>query len=397
MKNLGNLLDGYHGIKIGNFTGAGHQQVLINGLLQFNDGSLASQWYLGDMAGGPLLWNLVNQTSQFVPSRSVGTWISVGNFTGAGREQVLYYGNGPWWLGDMAGGQLGWENLVSHGIGDLPDGRHGIWIGNFTGAGHQQVLIYNGGDGRGDGQWYFGDIAGGPLGWKNLVSQNAEVGNLVDGFHGTWIGDFTGAGHQQVLAYTGGEGYWFLGDIAGGQFVWKNRISKTAGDLLFDNDRGLLVNDHRIWIGDFTGAGHQQCLVLDDRDGRWYLGDIANGTLNWKNVGNSAQYGNLLGGNHEIWIGNFTGARHQQVLFYYNGDGNWFLGDMANGKLNWKLVDNSSGFGRLLDSKHLIWIGNFTGAGHQQVLFYYNDDGNWFLGDMANGKLNWDWMGSTGA
>jgi hypothetical protein len=70
-------------------------------------------------------------------------------------------------------------------------------------------------------------------------------------------------------------------------------------------------------------------------------------------------------------------------MFYYKGDGNWWLGSMANGKLNWSLVNQSAGFGNLIDGNHPIWIADFSGVGHADVLFYYNGDGNWWLGNMA--------------
>ena len=48
-----------------------------------------------------------------------------------------------------------------------------------------------------------------------------------------------------------------------------------------------------------------------------------------------------------------------------------------------------SGFANLLDGEHPIWIADFTGSGHAQVLFYYAGDGNWWLADMVGGQLQW--------
>jgi hypothetical protein len=56
----------------------------------------------------------------------------------------------------------------------------------------------------------------------------------------------------------------------------------------------------------------------------------------------------------------------------------------------------SSGFGNLIDGQHPIWIADFTGAGHAQIMFYYAGDGNWWLGDMVAGKLQWSLTGNTG-
>jgi len=82
-------------------------------------------------------------------------------------------------------------------------------------------------------------------------------------------------------------------------------------------------------------------------------------------------------------------------MFYYAGDGNWWLGDMANGQLGWSLVSQSAGFGNLIDGQHPVWLGDFTGSGHTQVMFHYSGDGNWWLGDMAGGQLGWSLRGNT--
>jgi len=66
------------------------------------------------------------------------------------------------------------------------------------------------------------------------------------------------------------------------------------------------------------------------------------------------------------------------VLFYYGGDSNWWLRDFN--AANWRLVGNTAGFGNMLDGQHPIWIGDFTGVRHSQVLFYYGGDSNWWIG-----------------
>jgi hypothetical protein len=69
------------------------------------------------------------------------------------------------------------------------------------------------------------------------------------------------------------------------------------------------------------------------------------------------------------------------VLFYYANDGNWWLGDFAGG--GWQKVGNTAGFGNLNDGQHLFWTGDLTGPGDVQVLFYDAIDSNWWLGAIA--------------
>ena len=394
---LGNLLDGHHGIRIGNLTGGGHQQVLINGEVLLHDASTASgfnvaaQWFLGDLSSGELNWDLVNQTLQFVPG-GFTAWIAVGDYTGAGNQQVLYFDGTNWWLGNMAGGLLGdmaaWKQVSQTPKFEVYPPQRSIWNGDFLGAGHQQVLFYY----SFDGNWYLGNMANGTLDWGvKPVGNSAQYGSLLGPDTGIWMGDFTGGGHEQVLFYLNSKGKWFFGEMANGTLNWG--AEPIGNSAQYGN---LVDSNHLILIGDFTGAGHQQVLFYSSGDGRdcnWFLGDVANGTINWNFVGNSREYGNLLDNDHFIWIGDFTGAGHQQVLFYCT-DGNWFLGDMTNGTLNWggKPIGNSAQYRNLLDSNHAIWVGDFTGAGHEQVLFYCTD-GNWFLGDTAGEGIGWHQVG----
>jgi hypothetical protein len=58
-------------------------------------------------------------------------------------------------------------------------------------------------------------------------------------------------------------------------------------------------------------------------------------------------FGDLLDGHHPVWIADFRGVGHGQVLFHYPGYGNWWLGDIVNNRLQWSLVSQSAGFGNL--------------------------------------------------
>ena len=54
-----------------------------------------------------------------------------------------------------------------------------------------------------------------------------------------------------------------------------------------------------------------------------------------------------------------------------------------------ELAGNTSGFGNLLEG-HMFWTGDFTGEGRTDVLFYYPGDGNWFLGRSDGNQLTWN-------
>jgi hypothetical protein len=69
------------------------------------------------------------------------------------------------------------------------------------------------------------------------------------------------------------------------------------------------------------------------------------------------------------------------VLFYYPGDGNWWLGSHAGpgGQLQWSFAGNTLGFGQVWDGRP-FWTGDFNGDGRTDMLFHYPGDGNWWFG-----------------
>jgi kumamolisin len=266
------------------------------------------------------------------------------------------------------------------GFGQVADGRP-IWIADFSGVGHAQVLFYF----PGDHNWWLGTVAGGQLSWR-LVGNTAGFGQVWDG-RPFWIGDFSGVGHAQVLFYFPGDKNWWLGTVGGnGQLTWQ-LVGNTAGF-------GQVADGRPFWIGDFSGVGHAQVLFYFPGDHNWWLGTVAsNGQLTWELAGNTGGFGQVWDG-RPFWTGNFT-VSHTQIMFYFPGDKNWWLGTVGgNGQLTWQLVGNTAGFGQVSDGRP-FWIGDFAGAGHAQVMFYFPGDHNWWLGTITGGKLNWELAGNT--
>ena len=182
----------------------------------------------------------------------------------------------------------------------------------------------------------------------------AGFGNLMDGQHLNWNADFLGVGHAQTLIYSAGDGSWWLGNMVDGELQW-NLVSQPGFASLVDGQV-------QTWVGDFLGVGHSQILFYYAGDGNWWLGDMVDSELQWSLVSQSAGFGNLLDGQHPIWTADFSGAGHLQVMFYYGGDGHWWLGDISGGQLQWRLVSESAGFGNLQDGKHRFWTADFSGA-----------------------------------
>jgi len=61
----------------------------------------------------------------------------------------------------------------------------------------------------------------------------------------------------------------------------------------------------------------------------------------------------------------------------------------------WTLAGNTSGFGQVWDGRP-FWVGDFNGGGKSDVLFYFPGDGNWWLGSFNGSQLTWNFSGNTG-
>src|SRR5215208_6970716 len=108
-------------------------------------------------------------------------------------------------------------------------------------------------------------------------------------------------------------------------------------------------------------------------------------------------FGNLADG-RPFWIGDFNGDGRSDVLFYYPGDDNWWLGSHQGpgGQLVWSSAGNTAGFGHGINDGRPFWTGRFSRADRDEVLFYYPGDGNGWLGSHNGNQLAWSFVGNTG-
>ncbi len=142
-------------------------------------------------------------------------------------------------------------------------------------------------------------------------------------------------------------------------------------------------NAANTWVGRFEGGTAQQLLYYSPARHVWYLGRAtATGAMTFTLVSDTTGFGDLDDG-RPFWVGDFTGNGSTDVLFYYPGDDNWWLGSIVGGSLTWSFVGNTAGFGHGINDGRPFWVGDFTGNGSTDVLFYYPGDDNWWLGSLA--------------
>ena len=361
----------------GDFNGDGKSEILFHYPGDHN-------WWLGTFSGNQLNWALVGNTAGF-GNIADGRPIWTGDFTGTGSTDILFYfpGDKNWWLGQFgANGQLTWSLAGNTaGFGQVWDGRP-FWIGDFTGDGKADVLFHF----PGDHNWWVGSFSGNQLNW-HLAGNTAGFGNVADG-RPIWTADFTGTGTVDVLFCFPGDKNWWLGQFgANGQLTW-SLAGNTAGF-------GQVWDGRPFWIGDFTGDGKADVLFHFPGDHNWWVGSFSGNQLNWRLAGNTAGFGNVADG-RPIWTADFTGTGTIDVLFYFPGDKNWWLGQFgANGQLTWSLAGNTAGFGQVWDGRP-FWISDFNGGGKADVLFYFPGDGNWWIGSFNANQLAWNFAGNTG-
>jgi hypothetical protein len=165
--------------------------------------------------------------------------------------------------------------------------------------------------------------------------------------------------------------------------------SRSGTPLSLDDGYGKAL----VFTGDFEGKHRAELLsyYTDTRD--WVLRDYDGSRMGRAYAGNTGGFGDLADG-RPLWAGSFAGDGQSQILFYYPGDRNWWLGSMVNGQLTWRLVDNTAGFGNVWDGRP-FFIGNFSRTDRAQLLFYHPGDSNWWLGTFDGATIGWTLAGNT--
>jgi hypothetical protein len=326
-------------------------------------------------------FQLLRQANQ-PPAHRVFT----GDYNGDGKTDTMFYygGDGNWWMAPSDGTSFTWHlagNVTS--LGNFVDGKHQFYGGDYNGDGKSDMLVY----GSNDGNWRLGTSDGTNLTWST-VSNTGNFGNLMDGGHRIFTGDFTGDGKSDVLFYYSGDGHWWLGTSSGTALTWTLAAGTTFGNLL--------DGTHAIYTGDYNGDGKLDLLVYNNSDGTFWFGISSGTAITWTQAAATSGYGNLLGQGHRILTGDFNGDGKSDVLFYYNGDSSWWMGVSNGTALTWHQAGNSAAAGNLVDWSYRMFSGDYDGDGKSDVAYYNSVDGSFWLGLSDGNQLAWK-SGGTGA
>jgi hypothetical protein len=309
-----------------------------------------------------------------------------GDFDGNGKSDVLMYyaGNGDFWLGLSDGANLNFTNAGNQsGFGNLLDGGHAIFTGDFTGDGKTDVAFYYPGDSR----WWLGTSTGTALTWTSLGT-TPNFGNLLDGKHRVQVGDYDGNGKADFCVYASGDGSFQLGLSNGSSLTWKS-AGMTSG---FGN---LLDGSHAFFDGDFDGDGKEDVLFFYNGDKSLWLGRSDGNTLTWTKVGDESGFGNLIDRDHRMLAGDFNGDTKTDLAFYFAGDEHWWLGISNGSGFTWSLAATTTGAGHFLDWNHRVTTTDVDNDGKLDVVSYDSASGDWTVGRSNGSALTFAAMGNT--
>ena len=249
------------------------------------------------------------------------------------------------------------------------------WIGKFSGT-EDQLLFFDS-----NNDWWLCSKTGDGNAKCNPIRNTNGFGGAPRGCP-TWIGKFSNNDSDEILFYFPGDNNWWLGSYNGTELKW-NLAGNTVGF-------GHGINDGRpFWVGDFNGDGREDILFYFPGDDNWWLGAFEGTELKWHFVGNTAGFGHGINDGRPFWTGRFSNSTMDEILFYFPGDDNWWLGSYNGSELKWNLAGNTVGFGHGINDGRPFWVGDFNGDGREDILFYFPGDNNWWIGTFTDSKLVW--------
>ena len=288
-----------------------------------------------------------------------------------------------WVYAKTTGPQLGWGlagntsglNGSPWNFGNIAGDR--FFTGDFTGPGQAEVMFHAPDP---DGTWWLATCTGSQLNWTRAGNTSGKFGGPnfgnIDG-NRFFTGDFTGSGKTEVMFHVPPpDGNWWLGTCTGSQLNWT-----LAGNTSGKNGPNFgNIAPNPFFTGDFTGSGKAELMFCAPApDGTWWLATFTGSQMSWTGAGNTAgraspwDFGDTSKG--RFFTGKFSGGSSDEIIFSSPG-GNWMLGAMTGGQLGWTPAANTAGFGNVVNLP--FFIGDFTGSGQAQVMFYYGGDGNWW-------------------
>ena len=385
--------------------------VASNGNLDTNSGYKAVFAYLewiglqGNSPGGRVgAWDLAGAapaTPRYAdvtpdPAGLLG-WIDgndvrlTGDFFDVGHDQVLYVNRGGAGgrlrIADYADGISPTESFYWESYGESVlfngwlDSNDVHLVGDFTGAGHDQLMLINRSGVA--GRVMIVSFKGGApaIVYFESYGQDPSLNGWHDSEDGFLVGDFFGDGHDQVLFVNRGlgDGRILIADFRDGAapITWRYYEAYAdgvylngwhdAGDLLLAGDFRELGRDQVMFIN--RGAGYGRVLITDFGDGAF--------PAEWHFYNTTIQATLLnpyLESEDIALAGNFRGLSHDQVAFINRtpaGLDRVLVADFARTSIGILFVQNqlvTSGLPQRIHQSDLVLAGDLTNTGRPQLV-----------------------------
>ena len=341
--------------------------------------------WIGLSDGTQLTWSNAGNIMGFGNLLDGSHQLFTGDFNGDDKTDFAFYYSGDQsvWLGTSTGTAFTWAKISTTTLGNWLDGKHRVHVADYDGDGKADFSVYN----SGDGSVWLGLSTGTSLTWDSAGSVGG-FGDLLDGSHFFLDGDFNGDGLQDLLFYYNGDGSLWLGQSTGTALTW----SQTGNLSTYGN---VIDYDHKLVSGDFNGDHKTDLAFYGAGDGNLWFGLSSGTAFAWSIASSATGLGNLVDWNHRIYTADVNGDGKLDVTTYDAATGAWNLGVSNGTSLSWTSGGSTSTYGDLVDLGHLMWLGDFDGSGKAAPLFYSGSDGNFWMADSSGTTLSWHLAGNT--
>lgn len=324
-----------------------------------------------------------------------------GDFNGDHETDVAFYSSSDntVWLGTSSGTAtvpaFTWTKISTTTLGNWLDGAHRVHVADYNGDGKADFSVYDNASGA-NGTIWLGISSGTALTWYSAAGVGG-FGNLLDGSHQFVDGDFDGDGKEDMAFYYNGDGSVWVGKSSGTALTWGNYGSASAYGNVVDYN-------HQLMAGDFNGDGKTDIAFYSysataSSNGVWF--GLSSGTgLTWSSASNTASSGNLIDWYHRLYTADVNGDGKVDLVSYNAGTGAWNVGVSSGSAVTWSAGGSTASYGDLADYGHLLWLGDFDGSkgssgGIQAPLFYSAADGNFWMGSSSGSGFSWHLAGNT--